>query len=177
MNEGPATERMRQIVDKDEIRDVLMRYSRGIDRLDEDVLRSCYHEDSHDDHGHWKGNGHDFAEFIVASLRQRSHHTTHAVANVLIELDVDDPDRARSESYGFAYLRRTDDAGDEWIDVFAGRYIDVFERRGNVWRIASRVVVHDWSASAQLGESSFPLPMDGFTQGRRDRDDLVYSVP
>jgi hypothetical protein len=36
-------------------------------------------------------------------------------------------------------------------------------------------VVHDWSTSTRLDEgSSFPLPMDGFTQGARDRSDLVY---
>ncbi len=67
-----------QAADKEEIRDVLMRYGRGVDRLDEDLIRSCYHDDSFDDHGHWKGNGQDFAAFIVESLRERSHHTTHA---------------------------------------------------------------------------------------------------
>lgn len=166
--------RLQALADKDEIRDVLMRYSRGVDRLDEDLLRSCYHSDSHDDHGHWKGNGHDFASFIIGSLAERSHHTTHSVANVLIELDQTDPDLARAESYGVAYLRRTDETEAEWLDVFAGRYVDRVERRDDVWRIADRVVVHDWSASTQLSDSSFPLDMSGFTQGRRDAQDLVY---
>lgn len=166
---------VRRLADKDEIRDVLMRYSRAVDRLDVALLTSCYHADSWDDHGHFKGTGHEFASFIVESLRGRTHHTTHSVANVLIELDAVDRDTARAESYAVAYLRRRDDAGDEWLDLFAGRYVDRFARRDGVWRIASRVVVHDWSTSTRLDEaSSFPLPMDGFTQGVRDRSDFVY---
>lgn len=167
-------ERLRALADKDEIRDVIMRYCRGVDRLDEELVRSCYHADSHDDHGHFKGNGHEFATFIVHSLPERTHATTHSVGNVLIELDPDDADLARSEAYSLAYLRRTDDDGTEWLDFFSGRYVDRFERRDGVWRISNRVVVHDWSASAPLDETSFPLPMDTFIQGRRDREDLVY---
>lgn len=169
-----SEDQLQALADKDEIRDVLMRYCRGVDRLDEELLRSCYHADSYDDHGHFKGNGHDFAAFIVESLPQRTHHSTHAVGNVLIDLDADDPDAARSEAYSLAYLRRTDDDGNEWVDFFSGRYIDRFSRREGVWRIEHRVVVHDWSASTPLDSSSFPLPMDTFTQGRRDRDDLSY---
>ena len=166
---------VRQLADKDEIHDVLMRYSRGVDRLDVALLTSCYHADSWDDHGHFKGTGHEFAAFIVESLRGRTHHTTHSVANVLIELDPVDRDAAHVESYAIAYLRRRDDVGDEWLDLFAGRYVDRFARRDDVWRIASRVVVHDWSTSTRLdAASSFPLPMEGFTQGARDRSDLVY---
>ncbi len=153
-----------QAADKDAIRDVLMRFCRGVDRLDEELLRSCYHVDSYDDHGPFKGNGQDFAAYIVKSISERAHHTTHSVAK----------DVARSEFYVLAYLRRTDDDGKEWLDFFSGRYLDRFERRDGLWRIATRIVVHDWSASAELGATSFPLPMDTFTQGRRDRGDLVY---
>ena len=169
-------DRLRQLADKDEIRDVIMRYGRGVDRLDEDLLRSCYHADSHDDHGHWKGNGHDFAAFIVESLPARTHHSTHAVTNCLIELDPADADLARAESTSLAHLRRTDDDGVEWLDVFAGRYVDRFERRDGAWRIAHRVVVHDWSTSTRLADDAFPLPMDAFVQGTRDRTDLVYTI-
>lgn len=170
------TDRLKEIEAKDAIHDVIMRYCRGVDRLDLELLKTCYHPDSHDDHGHFKGNGHDFAEFIVASLPTRTHHTTHSVGNVLIELDPNDSNSARAESYSLAYLRRTDDSGAEWLDFFSGRYVDRFECRAGEWRIAKRVVVHDWSASAPLDDASFPLPMDTFSQGRRDRSDLIYSI-
>ena len=162
------------LIDKEEIREVLMRYGRGVDRLDEELIRSCYHEDSTDDHGHWRGNGQEFAGFIVNSLRERSHHTTHSIANIFIEIDPANPDYARSESYSLAYLRRKDDSGTEWLDFFSGRYIDKFERRNNEWKIAHRVIVHDWSISNPLDKESFPLPMDSFMQGQRNKSDLVY---
>lgn len=175
---GDETEmaRLRRLADRQEIHDILMRFTRGIDRLDEALLRSCFHDDSYDDHGHFKGNGQEFAAFIVKSIAERAHHTTHSIANILIELDGKDESVARSESYVLAYLRRTDDGGKEWLDFFAGRYVDRFERRDGAWRIAKRIVVHDWSASAELGSGSFPLPMDSFTQGRRDHNDIVYRL-
>lgn len=160
---------------REEIRDVLARYARGIDRLDVELLKSCYHPDAYDDHGHFKGNGHEFADFIIESLRGRCHATSHVVTNILIDLDPDDRDRASAESYAASYLRRTDDAGDEWLDVFAGRYLDRFECRQGTWRFASRVVVHDWSLSTRLDAANgIPIPMDGFIQGRHDTTDAVY---
>lgn len=170
------TRLLRRIADRQAIHDVIMRFARGIDRCDEELLRSCFHEDSYDDHGHFKGNGQDFAHFIVGSIAERAHHTTHSIQNVLIEPDPNDPDSASGESYVVAYLRRTGDDGKEWLDQFAGRYIDRFARRDAVWRIASRTVVHDWSVSTEIGDRGFPLPMEGFTQGRRDRGDPVYTA-
>ena len=108
------------------------------------------------------------------SLRERSHHTTHSIANIFIEIHPTNPDYARSESYSLAYLRRKDDSSTEWLDFFSGRYIDKFERRNNEWKIAHRVIVHDWSISNPLDKESFPLPMDSFVQGQRNKSDLVY---
>jgi hypothetical protein len=48
---------LQRLIDRQAIHDVLMRFSRGVDRLDEALLRSCFHSDSYDDHGHFKGNG------------------------------------------------------------------------------------------------------------------------
>jgi SnoaL-like domain len=159
---------------REAIREVLMRYSRGVDRLDRDLLRDCFHDESVDDHGHFKGSGHEFADFIVGSLAERAHHTSHTVANVLIQIDDLDAGVAHAESYGIAYLRRTEDDV-EWLDLFAGRYVDRFERRGGHWRIADRTVVHDWSLSLELDPaSSFPLVIDGFVQGSRDHSDPAY---
>ena len=170
-----SVDRLERLESRQVIHDVLMRYCRAVDRLDLELLRSCYHEDSWDDHGHYKGDGHAFAEFIVTSLAERAHHTTHAVANVFIELDPVDHDRARAESYALAHLSRTDAQRVEWLDVFSGRYIDIFERRDGRWRIAERTVVHDWSVSSVLDPvTAFPLPIDGFAQGRRDAQDPVY---
>tara|TARA_B100000686_G_C16459538_1_gene796348 strand:+ start:331 stop:858 length:528 start_codon:yes stop_codon:yes gene_type:complete len=166
--------RIQNLLDKDAIRDVIMRYARGVDRLDEDLISSCYHVDSYDDHGHWKGPGKEFGPFFVENLPKRAHNTTHAVGNVLIELDPKDPNLAYVESYSLAHLRRTDENSEERLDFFSGRYIDRFEKRDGEWKIAKRVVVHDWSTSTALTNDAFHLPIDGFTQGTRGSKDLVY---
>ena len=153
-----------------EIHDALMRYCRGIDRCDADLVRSAYHPDSYDDHGHWKGNGWDFAEFIAADIRTRTSRTTHAVANVLIELA---GDRAWVESYVFAYLWGAEPDTDV-LDVFAGRYVDRFERRDGAWLIADRQVVHDWDARPTLGSGRLGLPLDAFRTGQRSHADAAY---
>ena len=44
-----------ELLAKQEIRDALMRYSRGIDLLDPDLVKSAYHPDAYDDHGTFKG--------------------------------------------------------------------------------------------------------------------------
>ena len=169
-------DRLRPLLDRAEIHDVLMRYCRGVDRADVELLRSVYHLDSVDDHGYWSGPGQDFGEFIVGRLTADALRTTHAVANELIELD---GDTARVETYVFAYLWRATgaDGSAEALDMFAGRYVDVFDRRDGQWRIASRTVVHDWSCTPQVLPPGIGLPLDSFVQGRRDRSDHCYGTP
>jgi hypothetical protein len=161
---------LRELLDRAAIHDVLMRYCRGVDRCDEELVRSAYHPDAVDDHGYWKGSGWAFAGFIVRDLARRSSATTHAVANESIALHGDTAD---VESYVFAYLCPSggEDAG---VDLFAGRYVDRFERRDGEWRISRRTVVHDWSRRLQVAAPALGLPLDGFAQGRRDRSDPVF---
>ena len=95
--------------------------------------------------------------------------------NHVIEFDDKDADRAHAETYGVAYLRRTDDKQAEWLDIFSGRYVDVFTKRASEWRILSRTVVHDWSFSQKLdAASSFPLQIANFLQGQRGASDFIY---
>ena len=42
---------MQQIIDREEIRDLMMRYARGVDRGDWETVRAVYHPDARDDHG------------------------------------------------------------------------------------------------------------------------------
>ncbi|WP_268959227.1 nuclear transport factor 2 family protein [Paraburkholderia elongata] len=48
--------------DKAEIREVHTRYCRGIDRMDFDLVRSCYHPDAIDRHGAYEGGVEGFIE-------------------------------------------------------------------------------------------------------------------
>ena len=40
-----------ELIAREEIKDVIKRLARGTDRLDEELMASCYHADGFDDHG------------------------------------------------------------------------------------------------------------------------------
>ena len=52
------------LVARQQIADVIYRYARGIDRLDLELVRACYHPDAYDDHGSMGGT---VDEFIAAA--------------------------------------------------------------------------------------------------------------
>ena len=159
---------VRDLADRAAIHDVLLRYCRGADRCDEELIRSAFHPDAHDDHWTFVGSGGDFAAWVVGVLRKTSVATQHTLPNVLIELA---GDSAAVETSFVAYHHRAVDHGAR-IDVFGGRYLDTFERRAGEWRIYHRAVVHDWSTSMPC--QRFPN-LDAYVQGRRDRSDPVYT--
>lgn len=165
----PTDVAVTELLAQQQVRDCLMRYCRGVDRCDAELVRSAYHRDATDDHGYWKGNGWEFADFIVEAKLRDNDWTTHAVQNVLVEVD---GDVAHAESYVEASLKPR---GLDEVRVFVGRYVDRLERRDGQWRIADRVVVHDWDDVRPLQPGGIGLPLDGFTRGRRgDRTDPVY---
>ena len=53
--------KIQELIDRQEIYDVLIRYCQGVDRCDVNLIKSVYHEDAQDGHGMFKGRGLDFA--------------------------------------------------------------------------------------------------------------------
>lgn len=125
---------------RQEIADVILRYARGIDRLDLELVRSCYHPDAYDDHGAFKGPIDEFIE-AARSFLPKWTATQHFMGNMLIEVD---GDSARAETYAVAYHRREDGEGSGKDDIMGIRYVDRFEKREGEWKIAHRVVVNEW---------------------------------
>jgi hypothetical protein len=158
------------LLDERAIRAVVLRYCRGVDRMDRDLVRSCYHDDATDEHGSFSGGVEDFLEWVFRLLG-RYEVTMHFVGNLLVEVSPDDPDVARSETYGIAFHRGGDD--DPRLNLMTGfRYVDRFERRAGEWRIARRVAVTEWSRVDDR-EHWWPIP-DGMRTGVRDGTDPVY---
>jgi hypothetical protein len=132
------------ILAREEIADVLHRYARGIDRLDFDLVRSCYHADAYDDHGSMKGTVDQFIESARRFLPKYAA-TMHFLGNMLIEVDgTEDGSVARAETYAVAYHRLPTEDGGARDDVWGIRYVDRFERRNGEWRISYRVVAQEW---------------------------------
>ena len=60
---------------------VLHSYSRGADRCDLELMRSCYWPDGTDDHGSYNGGVDGFIEFVGPAL-QRFERTNHFLGNM-----------------------------------------------------------------------------------------------
>lgn len=159
------------IVAREQIRDVLLRYCRGVDRCDLELLRSVYHPDAVDDHGSFKGNGWEFAEMIVTSKLSGALLSIHHVGNMLIEVDPG-AETASAETYFVAANRLV--AAPDRLQVFVGRYVDRLTCRDGEWRIAQRTVVHDVSGDVPFADAGIDMDLSVFAQGARFPDDPVY---
>ena len=143
-------QKLRELVAKDEIRDALMRYARGVDRGDPDLIASCFFPDAVDDHGGIELTGAEAGPRFTGSRKMSASGAggQHFLGNITIELD---GDKAYTESYFVSYLI-VDRDGAEYTRFRGARYIDRFERRDGVWKIAYRVVVDDWDRLDKVTE-------------------------
>ncbi|MEM9035986.1 MAG: nuclear transport factor 2 family protein [Actinomycetota bacterium] len=151
-----------ELADREAIRDVALRYCRGVDRLDVELMRSAYWPDAVDEHGSFVGNAHRFAEYCMTA-HDRWSWTMHSIFNHSIELG-DDGASASGEIYNVSTLCRVDTGA---IDTWYGRYLDRYERRAGEWRIIHRVCVHHGTASAEL--PSMDIDASGYRDGGFDR--------
>ncbi len=152
-----------------EISDLLLRYCRGIDRLDLELVRSCYWPDATDSHGGFHGTRDEFVAW-VANLLPRFASTLHFVGNSLVEIE---GDAAVAETYAIAFHRGPEETPS--LNLIVGvRYVDRFERRAGAWRIAERVCVTEWSRVDDAA-GRFPIA-PGHVTGKRDRGDVLYEM-
>lgn len=161
-------EELQRLLDEEEIKRVHLRYCRGVDRMDWELIRSCYHPDATDDHGDYVGGVDGFIEYGKANL-PRFSSTNHCVCNQLVDVR---GDTAFAEHYAIAYHRipaQGTAPAKDWIANV--RYVDRFERRGGEWRIASRRTLVDADRVEIVTDSL--LPADQLL-GRRDRTDASY---
>jgi SnoaL-like domain len=132
--------RLNALADKQEIFELSATYMRGLDRLDAELVKSVYYEDASDHRGFFTGTGWELAELAITMLKE--HHFNHHMlgqANIKLEGDV-----AFGEVYFQAYHRVLDN-GIERDFVVLGRYVDRYERRDGVWKIAHRSELNDFA--------------------------------
>lgn len=161
-----------RVIDQQQIRDVIYRYCRGIDRRDYDLVRACYHPDATDDHGDFRGGVEDFIAYVQRGL-PRFERTMHFIGNLLVEPD---GDRARVESYAVAYHRLRESRTKPERDFVIGlRYVDDFTRRDRAWRIGARVCVFEWSRTDPVEGGGWALAAAA-TMGQTDGSDAVFAA-
>ena len=152
---------------------VLTNYSRGVDRYDFELVRSCYWPEGTDDHGSFVGTVDDFITFVRGAL-DRFERTMHFLGNVLIEVDLA-ADIARAETYCIALHRYTDGEGRP-TDMWAGlRYVDRFERRDGEWRIRTRICAYEWRRTDVVEQQGGSFA-DTYVRGVRGPQDIVFHI-
>ncbi len=162
------------VLAKQDITDVIMRYARGVDRADAEILKSCYHENAIEEHGStYAGPAHAYIDGAVPRIKKMGV-MAHYVCNISTELD---GDKAYVETYVLTFARFDKD-GDPWDTLTGGRIVDRFEKREGVWKIAHRKMAFDWNRDAPSSEGwclGFFKPGDPkMLLGRKDGGDLSY---
>ncbi|MGZ9713001.1 nuclear transport factor 2 family protein [Glaciimonas sp. GNP009] len=136
------------LLDREAIRECLFRYCRGIDRVDEEALRSAYWHDATDRHGPYQGSANGFIDWALEKLKGGGR-MVHMLGNISIQLH---DDVAAVESYFQALQEDRNAEGQKREMLLCGRYADRFEKRDGNWRIAARTVVYDWINQAVVPE-------------------------
>ena len=167
MTESLSNE-LQDLIEKQRIHDVLMRYCRGVDRVDRDLIASSFHSDGRCEFGSLLLEGASIGD-TIAKAAGGCHLTTHMVGNELAEIH---GDVALSELYflSSSIVNGTQE-GERQLRMRAGRYVDRLERRDGKWKIKDRVVVEDWCKFHELPK----LPEGvSFRAGQQGAGDPLY---
>jgi uncharacterized protein (TIGR02246 family) len=124
---------------REDIRRLVTTYCRAVDRADAAMMAGIFWDDANVISGIVNGEGAAFARDVTAYVAANLEHCFHSVANEWIEVK---GDHAVGEHYIIAHNR----AGGQ-DTMTGGRYIDSYERRDGIWKIASRSFVLDWTAT------------------------------
>lgn len=141
----PREEAIQNLLDRAAIRDVMERYTRGIDRRDWDLVASCFAPHARVNYEFvFEGEIEEAIPLFREGLSSMEK-TMHFMGNQLIEVD---GDRARMETYVIAH--HILGMGDEQRDMIAAlRYLDDLVREGDRWCIQRRTVKCDWTGQAE----------------------------
>ncbi|GAB2635521.1 nuclear transport factor 2 family protein [Prescottella soli] len=132
------------LFDKQAIYEVVLRYCRGIDRLDYDLIRSAYHPDGIDHHTGFDGPVDEYIQWLRCKI-ETFDGTMHFVGNHYVELF---GDRAISETYSTATHWGGGPAGPAGLNFTSGaRFVDLMERRDGMWAISERWAIREWTRS------------------------------
>ena len=134
--------RLQAALDRQEIENLLVRYTIALDTRDWELLSTCFTEDARYRFGH----AGDVAGFeAIKEVCSRSldplDASQHLVGAAHVEID---GDTARSRcSFQAQHVRRAAEGGRNYI--VAGTYVDELRRTGSGWRIEFRELERVWT--------------------------------
>lgn len=139
--------RLDALLDKQDIRDCLARFCRGLDRFDREAFLSAFHEDAQIAAGPFVGSAAECWDWARPMHEAGQVLTQHALLQTSIDLQ---GESAHAETY-YQFIGRN---RDESLMLAGGRYIDRLEKRRGAWRIALRTNVIEWNCAPP----TLPLP-------------------
>jgi len=143
---SPTDADIQALLDRAHIRDVILRYARGIDRRDWELVASCFVPGAIADYLFVPAAP---IEQVIPAIRNalaRFASTMHTMGNQLIDLL--GGDRAGSETYAVCYHRI--EAAEPQLFTVGMKYFDELERRSDGWRIARRSITFEWQSTAPM---------------------------
>lgn len=148
------------LLDKQAIAELIARYARTLDWLDDEGQARCYWPDAAIDYGFFVGTAAEFVP-VVMQVERASQRRFHLLTGLVVKLH--DATHASGECYGLATgVRETEGT---WAgNLYGGRYLDEYEKRDGEWRISARRYILDWrlplpDQPGATPSATFPLPM------------------
>lgn len=118
-----------------EIQDVLVRYARALDWLDDEMLRTAFFDDAEIDYGFFRGSFREFAPILMQVERDVGRRW-HMATQVKIQID---GETAEVESYQLSLATpAVESVPPADLAHFYGYYLDRMQRRNGRWGIVRR---------------------------------------
>lgn len=158
--------------DRQQIQDVYLRYMRGFDRGDVELMRSAFWPEVQINYAKQSNT---FDEFVKRHLEQ--HLATlitwsHLLTNQTVDID---GDTAHVEITVTRLASRKEDGKS---DIISGRYIDRLDRRNGEWRIVVREFIPHFFTETNVSLKVKPgWAQSGCALGTRDKRDPSYRRP
>ena len=161
------------LLNKQAITEVLYRYCRAMDRIDQAMTLSIWHPDGTCNYSGTAGVPDMlFRDYLAGSTKARQGFANHShqIANILIGVE---GRRAVSEAYFTAALQTVPADGTVTEHLWRGRYLDRWSKRAGTWAIDHRQVVFD-------SYTPYDFPADRLkgmplNLSRRGQDDPSYA--
>jgi 3-phenylpropionate/cinnamic acid dioxygenase small subunit len=170
-------QKLQQVWDCQEIEQLMYRHARSLDRMDAELMKSCYWPEGIEEHQdpiypelfQWNDNAWKFVPVAMKGFSNLKV-TQHRISNVLIQLD---GAKAVAETYVWAYHVHEENGVDK-EGILGGRHHFRLEKRNDEWRILHRSTVFDWNQN----RNATAIWSDKFAEKyrtKRDRGDDSYN--
>ncbi|WP_324262057.1 nuclear transport factor 2 family protein [Altererythrobacter sp. H2] len=162
--------------DREAIRDVIAAYAHAIDRRRWDMMAALFHADAVFGFGPVQGDWQGFVEQARAII-DPCLITQHQLGQV--SFGFESAHICYTETYmtamhtipaGYPMTEVFPDKGTVYSAVIAGRYVDRFEKRDGVWRIAHRTGIYDWREYREVEGVDLSAMPEGACGFHDDRD-------